>query len=216
MFRKRILSVCALGTVVLLLGFDGIRPAAAHHVLGRPSYGLSEDSNTPPGQQLEMTSGRYFTIFMVFPAFPQPEEPARVNLYLSHLDDGQSYDGEVAFFIRKNGWFKGEEDPLGVQAEDDKVYRQGFIVSEPGNYVIIARFESAGEQHVLEFPTRIGDAASPSAEAIAAAAVILVLLVVTLLQRRRLTRAKISSARDEARDGAAGSTAGNEILGRKH
>jgi hypothetical protein len=199
----------------LLLGFDGIKPAAAHHVLGRPSYGLSEDSNTPPSQQLEMTSGRYFAIFMVFPAFPQPEEPARVNLYLSRLDDGQSYDGEVAFFITKDGWFKGEEDPLGVQAEDDKVYRQSFIVSEPGNYVIIARFESAGEQHVLEFPTRIGDTASSGAAAIAAGGVILVLVVVTLLQRQRLIRAKISSARDEARSDVAGRAVGIQVFGRK-
>ena len=31
--------------------------AAAHHVLGRPAYSLSEDSNTPPSTQAELQIG---------------------------------------------------------------------------------------------------------------------------------------------------------------
>ena len=207
MFRRNILASIALTLLIAaLVAVDSSKPASAHHVLGRPAYGLSEDSNTPPGEQQEMTSGAYVATFMVFPAFPQAAQAARANLYLSRLDDGRAYDGEVSFSIVKDSWFHQEEDPLGVQHEDGKVYRQGFIISEPGNYIIIARFESAGEQHVLEFPTRIGDAPTSTIATIAAAALIVVVLIATGLQRRGLLRAKLSSTRDQMRDHRRGQT----------
>ncbi|MFT5172648.1 MAG: ferredoxin-type protein NapG [Gammaproteobacteria bacterium] len=200
MFHRDILVSIGLTVLLaLLVAADSITPASAHHVLGRPSYGLSEDSNTPPGEQQEMTSGAYVATFMVFPAFPQPEQAARANLYLSRLDDGRAYDGEVMFSIVKDSLFSQEEDALGVQREDGKVYRQGFIISEPGNYIVIARFESAGQQHVLKFPTRIGDAPSSTGVAVAVAALIVVVLIATGMQRRRLLRAKLSSTRDQMR-----------------
>jgi len=34
--------------------------AFAHHVLGRPTYSLNEDSNSPPRMQLETQIGDYF------------------------------------------------------------------------------------------------------------------------------------------------------------
>jgi hypothetical protein len=57
-----------------------ISPAYAHHVLGRPSYSLNEDSNTPPSMQIETRIGNYFVTYMVYPAFPKPGEPGRINL----------------------------------------------------------------------------------------------------------------------------------------
>ena len=49
--------------------------ASAHHVLGRPAYSLSEDSNTPPSLAIETQIGDFFVTYMVFPAFPRAEEP---------------------------------------------------------------------------------------------------------------------------------------------
>ena len=43
-------------------------PATAHHVLGRPSYSLNEDSNTPPSMQVEVQLGDLFVTTMVYPA----------------------------------------------------------------------------------------------------------------------------------------------------
>lgn len=200
MRHKRSVSLMVLGTAIWFLAAGVSSPAVAHHVLGRPSYGLDEHSNTPPGEQLEVTSGKHIATFMAFPAFPQPQEQARVNLYLSTLDGGDSYQGPVAFSIRQEGWFSGDEKPLGVQMMDDMVYRQSFTVSAPGEYVIVARFESGKETHVLEFPLPVGEAASANTLTVGAGAVLIALIVLTLMNRRRFTRAKISHVRDEARD----------------
>jgi len=43
-------------------------PVQAHHVLGRPSYSLSEDSTTPPSMQVETQIGDYYVTYMAFPA----------------------------------------------------------------------------------------------------------------------------------------------------
>ena len=216
MRNKRSVSVMVLGAAIWFFaaGFSG--PAVAHHVLGRPSYGLDEHSNTPPGEQLEVTSGKYIATFMAFPAFPQPHEPARVNLYLSTFDGGDSYEGPVAFSIRKEGWFSGDEKPLGVQIVDDKVYRQSFEVSERGDYVIVARFESGKDVHVLEFPLLIGEAAVSNTLTVGAGAAVIALIVLTLMNRRRFTRAKISHVRDGARDRPPGSGPDHGMLGRGH
>ena len=58
--------------------------AVAHHVLGRPSYSLGEDSNTPSSLQAETQIGDYFVTYMVFPAFPKPERPGRISLSFAH------------------------------------------------------------------------------------------------------------------------------------
>jgi hypothetical protein len=55
--------------------------AGAHHVLGRPTYSLNEDSNTPPSMQVETQIGAYFVSYMAFPAFPKPNEAGRVSVY---------------------------------------------------------------------------------------------------------------------------------------
>ena len=66
-----------------------ISPAYAHHVLGRPSYSLNEDSNTPPSMQIETRIGNYFVTYMVYPAFPKPGEPGRINLYALSIKDNK-------------------------------------------------------------------------------------------------------------------------------
>lgn len=60
-------------------------PSLAHHVLGRPAYSLNEDSTTPPSMQIETQIGSYYVTYMVFPAFPSPNQPGRVNVYASKL-----------------------------------------------------------------------------------------------------------------------------------
>ena len=120
-------------------------PSHAHHVLGRPAYSLNEDSNTPPSMQVETQIGDYFVTYMAFPAFPRPQEPGRVNLYASRIDDGLPFQGEVTFKVRDDSWFNNDEELLGVQPPDDNVYRQGFIFQQEGNYIVTAEFESVNQ-----------------------------------------------------------------------
>jgi hypothetical protein len=171
----------------------------AHHVLGRPSYNLNEDSNTPPSVQVETQIGDYFVTYMAFPAFPRPDQPGRVNLYAKRMDTGEPYRGEVSFKVRNDAWFKVEEELLGVQPADDNVYRQGFEFRRAGKYIIRAEFEAQGEPYVIDFPLRVGDPAPLGPIGITVALLTVVLVGVNLLQRRRLTRTKIRAAHDRAR-----------------
>ncbi|NIP73648.1 MAG: hypothetical protein GWO16_11750 [Gammaproteobacteria bacterium] len=164
-------------------------PVQAHHVLGRPSYGLSEDRNTPPSMQVETQIGEYFVTFMVFPATPEPGEPGRLNLHAARADDGKSLTSPVTFTVRDGGWLTSdEEEVLGVQAPVDSVYRQGFEFSEPGDYVVSAAFEAGGEPYRVDFPLRIGSPVPVGPIGLSVTAVALVLVAVNVLQRRRLQR----------------------------
>lgn len=171
--------------------------AWGHHVLGRPAYALNEDSNTPPALQLEVQIGDYFVTSMVFPAFPRSGEPARVNLYAKHLDDGKPYTGEVRFLVRDDKWFADEPELLGVQPPDDNVFRQGMVFSVDGNYIISAEFEADGEPYVIDFPLRIGSPAPVGPLGFTLGTITVVLVSVSIIQRRRLIRARI---RHEHRD----------------
>lgn len=174
------------GAITLLLASLA---AHAHHVLGRPAYSLSEDSNTPPAMQVETQIGRYFVTFMAFPAFPQPGEPGRVNLYASRIADGRSFDGSVRFSVRDDGWFAdGAEETLGEQMPDDGVYRQGFQFQNAGDYLVRASFEADGEPYTVDFPLRIGDPAPVGPIGLSVAVVALLLLGVNVTQRKRLAR----------------------------
>lgn len=166
-------------------------PSHAHHVLGRPAYSLSEDSNTPPSMQVETQIGDYFVTYMAFPAFPSPQQPGRVNLYASRIDDGTPYIGEVSFKVRDAGWFSEDGELLGVQPSDDNVYRQGFVFQEEGDYVIVAEFESGGEPYIIDFPLRIGEPAAVGPMVIAAAVILIVLIGVSIVQRKRMQRLKV-------------------------
>lgn len=111
--QKFVILVCAL---VLLT-----QPVFAHHVLGRPSYSLSEGSNTPPSMQVETEIGNYFVTYMVFPAFPKANVAGRVNLYISHIDKGVAYDGAHGTrlkFSRADHWHANKEEYFPVFSSD--------------------------------------------------------------------------------------------------
>ncbi len=151
------IAAVALGSVLWLVM---VQATAAHHILGRPAYGLNEDSNTPSSIQGEALVDDYIITFMVFPAFPKPGEPGRIHLYVKPVDGGTPFQGKVAFTLQKDSpipWLTGG-DPvrLGVQPVDDNVFRQGFKAHEAGDYLVNARFEANGKPYHIDFPLRIG------------------------------------------------------------
>ena len=175
--------------------------AAAHHVLGRPAYSLNEDSNTPPAMQAEVQIGDYMVTYMVFPAFPRPNEPGRVNLYATRIDDGKPYDGKVTFTVRDDSWLSwfglgNSGEKLGHQAPDDNVFRQGYLFEEAGDYIVSAAFQADGEPYVIDFPLRIGEPPAIGPLGVAVGVLIVVLVTVSVIQRRRAMTGKIRSAHD--------------------
>ena len=175
-------------------------PNFAHHVLGRPSYSLNEDSTTPPSMQIETQIGSYYVTYMVFPAFPSPNQPGRVNVYASRIDNGQPFQGEMKFKVFTDNFFKKKEAYLGTQAVDDNVFRQGFEFHESGKYIIRAEFESDGEPYQIDFPLLIGEPAKLGPIGFAIGLILIVLLAVNLIQRKRLTGDRIRSAHDQTSD----------------
>ncbi|HCX87751.1 MAG TPA: hypothetical protein DG761_06980 [Gammaproteobacteria bacterium] len=171
--------------------------AYAHHVLGRPSYSLNEDSNTPPSMHVETQIGGYFVTYMVFPAFPKPGEPGRINLYAKRIDSGEPLEGGVTFSVRDDSWWSSKQEQIGTQAPDDTVFRQGFVFSEPGDYIITARFVSDGEPHTIDFPLTIGEKSPFGPLGTAFGVVLAVLIGVKFIQRKRLLRAIIRDAQRE-------------------
>ena len=176
-----------------------LSPAYGHHVLGRPAYSLNEDSNTPPSMHVETRIGEYFVSYMVFPAFPRPNEPGRINLYAKRVDNGEPYEGRVAFSVQDDSWLASNREQLGTQTPDDAVFRQGFVFQEPGDYIITARFDSGGEHHIIDFPLRVGDKSPVGPLGITVGVVLMVLIGVKLIQRKRLLRATIRDAHREKR-----------------
>ena len=195
---KRLVPVALLAASCWLALADF---AVAHHVLGRPAYSLSEDSNTPSSLQAETRIGDYFVTYMVFPAFPKPERPGRISLYVTRIDDGALYVGEVAFTVREASWLAwiglgGGEAGIGIQSLDDGVFRQAFSFHRTGDYIISAAFDADGERHVIDFPLRVGPPSTVGPIGIAVGLLAIVLLSVTLIQRRRTMTGKIRSARE--------------------
>ena len=182
--------LCNLICYGLLLLFS--LPLYAHHVLGRPSYSLNEDSTTPPSMQVETQIGNFYVTYMVFPAFPSPNEPGRVNVYASRIDNGEPFTGQITFKVRDNSWFSNREEILGIQSIDDNVYRQGFEFSEAGKYIIRAEFKAGGEPYQIDFPLQIGDSPALGPIGLTVSIIMIVIIAVNLLQRKRLTSAKIS------------------------
>jgi len=162
----------------------------AHHVLGRPAYSLGADSNTPPSMQVETQIGEYYVTYMAFPAFPKPNQRGRVNLYASRIDNGNTFNGEVIFKVKDDSWFSSKEETLGTQNIDDGVYRQGFVFSKAGAYIITAEFESDGEPYIIDFPLQIGEPDSIGPLGITVAILIFAIVGVNITQRRRLQRIK--------------------------
>lgn len=187
----------ALRVGIFCLLVTGYLSAEAHHVLGRPSYSLGEDSNTPPSMQVETQIGDYYVTYMAFPAFPKANEQGRVNLYASRIDNGLPFVGKVTFKVRDDSWFSSAEEVLGVQEIDDNVYRQGFLFREDGNYIITAEFEAGGEPYTIDFPLRIGTPAPIGPIGITVTVLIAVLLAVNILQRNRKFRLKAQRGKQD-------------------
>ena len=204
MMPKTLLHILfALLTAALWL--SAVDYAAAHHVLGRPAYSLNEDSNTPPSMQAETQIGDYLVTYMVFPAFPQPGKPGRINLYASRLDDGTPFQGKVTFKVRGDSWASwlgigGDWETLGQQPADDNVFRQGYRFHDAGDYIISAEFEAGGEPYVLEFPLRIGPPPAVGPLGFIFGFGLVVFLIISIVQRRRSMTGKIRAAL-EAKDG---------------
>lgn len=192
------------GFLILLTGVVlSLSPSGnvqAHHVLGRPSYSLGDESNTPPAMQIETQIGRYFVNFMAFPAFPVPDEQGRVNLYASRIDDGSPFVGKVTFKVRNDTWWgDAEEEVLGVQEIDDGIYRQGFLFREEGDYIISAEFDSDGEPYLIEFPITIGKPVPVGPIGAVIIVLAFVLVGVNLMQRRRLQRLQAQRHYEDSR-----------------
>ncbi len=186
-----------LKTTVIFFLFFYLISAEAHHVLGRPSYSLGEDSNTPPSMQVETQIGDYYVTYMVFPAFPKPNEAGRVNLYASRIDNGKPFDGKVTFKVRNDSWFSSKEETLGTQSIDDGVFRQGFLFKEGGAYIITASYESGGESYTIDFPLQIGESKSIGPIGWTVFILVLAIVAVNITQRRRLQRLKAQQHRDD-------------------
>lgn len=186
--------------IVFLYSILLIDSVFAHHVLGRPSYSLGADSNTPPSMQIETQIGEFYVTYMAFPAFPKPNQNGRVNLYAARIDNGNTYNGKITFKVKDDSWFAAEEEILGTQNIDDGVYRQGFIFNKSGNYIITAEFESGGEPYIIDFPLRIGEPDSIGPIGIAVVIIILVIVGVNISQRRRLQRMKAQQHHSDLSD----------------
>ncbi len=188
------------GILILMVGSAlGLSSPAtyAHHVLGRPSYSLTEDSNTPPGTQEEAQVGEYLVTYMVFPAFPRPDEPGRVNVYVSAIHTGEPFLGSVGFKVKKDSWFGGHYEPLGNQPPDDNVYRQRFLIDKAGDYVVSVAFNAEGETHQVEFPLRIGAPWPVGPIGAGVVVLVVVLIAANVVRRKRLLTAKLRSAHRE-------------------
>lgn len=185
-------------SVVLLAGMSG---AHAHHILGRPSYALNEDSNTPPSLQVEARIGAYAINYMIYPAFPRPGQAGRINLYVKNAITGNPYVGKITFLVRDNSWaawagFESHEEKLGAQVIDDNVFRQGFIFREPGAYIVRASFDDGDEPHMIDFPLQVGEIPGFGTGTKIAGFVIFVLIALSIFQRRRVMTGRIRSKQD--------------------
>ncbi len=192
------ITAVALGSVLWLVM---VQATAAHHILGRPAYGLNEDSNTPSSIQGEEVIGDYLITFMVFPAFPKPGEPGRIHFYVKPVDGGAPFQGKVAFKVREESaisWLTGG-DPveLGVQPADDNVFRQRFQFHEAGDYLVSAQFEAGGKPYHIEFSLRVGAPPVIGLSEILWGVLIAAIVVVSVVQRRRAMTGKIRGAHDK-------------------
>jgi len=168
--------------------------ALAHHVMGRPSYSLNEDSNTPPSMQIETRIGEYFITSMVFPAFPRPNQTGRINLYASRIDNGKPFQGSVSFSVRDDSWFQSQKELIGEQPVDDNVFRQGFVFRQAGDYIITASFVANNQPYHIDFPLQVGQPSRLGLIGVAVGLMFALLIIVNITQRRALGKAKVRAA----------------------
>jgi hypothetical protein len=182
-----------LGTALLALLifiFGTVVPSVhAHHVLGRPSYSLNEDSNTPPTMQVETQIGEYFVSLTAFPAFPRVGELTVIKISASHLDSDATFNGNVHFQVRDDVWFGGATEDVGIQETPiDGIYSQAVVFQEEGDYIVTAAFEANGAPYRIDFPVRIGNPPPVLPLALAGGALALILIGVPILKRMRKRR----------------------------
>ena len=207
-FRAKV-SILSVPVMVAALLLSSVDFAAAHHVLGRPASSLSDDSNTPPGLQVETRVGDFLVTYMAFPAFPKPGAPGRINLYVTGAGDGTPFQGDVTFKARGDTWLwwlgvGGAQVKLGVQPVDYNVFRQRYLFGEAGDYIITAEFEANGEFHSVDFPLRIGEPSPLGPIGVAVILLVAVLAAVSIIQRRRVMTGKVRGAHGK-RNGKAAS-----------
>lgn len=171
--------------------------SSGHHVLGRPSYNISENSTTPPSVQMEAQLGEMSVTFMTFPAFPKPNEESRLNLYITSMKDGSTYSGEVEFSVRDDSWISSQIETIGRQKLDDNVFRQGVIFKENGDYLVRASFQHNNEPYTIDFPLRVGPNPVIGPIGLTVATIVLILLSVNFIQRKKLQRLKILSQHNQ-------------------
>lgn len=171
----------------------------SHHVLGRPSYSLNEDSNTPPSMAIETQLGEYFITYMVFPAFPKANETGRLNLYATRIDNGMTLAKPITFSVRDDDFFietlgfgdGAKNEIIGIQNIDDGVYRQGFLFKNNGNYIIRAYFEDGGEPYEIDFPLQVGEGNPVGPVGATIGFIFFLLISINIVQRKRIARSKV-------------------------
>ncbi len=166
-------------------------PVQAHHVLGRPAYSLSEDSNTPPGEQIEAQIGNYLVTYMIYPAFPKPNETGRINLYVMHIDRSEPFQGKINFKVRNDDWFGVKSEILGVEEANDNVYRQRFMFKDSGDYIITVELQTETGTISQDFPLRIGKSPIIGPVGTIIISIVLFLIGINVFQRKRIKRLKI-------------------------
>ena len=175
--------------------------SSAHHVLGRPAYSLNEDSNTPPSMVVETQIGDYSITYMVFPAFPQPRQRGRLNVYATRIDNGKTYEGQVSFSVRNDSWLNmlvtPEEELIGTQVIDDGVYRQGFVFEKEGDYIIQAQFIAEEQDYRIDFPLRIGKPSALGPLGITISLLMMLLIGVNFIKRKAVHRARFKQEKKE-------------------
>ncbi len=174
--------------LILFAALFACLPAYAHHILGRPSYNLNGDSNTPPSMEIETQIGNYTIRFLAYPAFPEPMKWGRVHFYARRIDNGKPFDGKVTFTVRDDSWFTKHQEVLGTQGPLDHVYLQGFRFSKAGYYIISANFTSDNQPYVVDFPIRIGKPLPLGPIGLTVVVVVVVLVGVNMLQRKGVKR----------------------------
>lgn len=181
---NRLSNSIALSIILVVIS----APCHAHHVLGKPAYSHSENSATPPSVQIETQIGKYFVTLMAYPAFPKPNEQGRVHLYASRIENSAPLMVPITFKVRDDSWFSSNQEILGAQTPVENIYKQGFVFSKEGDYIITADFNTDGEPYTIDFPLTVGRPFPVGTIGSVAIFIFIVLISVTIIQRHRLQR----------------------------
>lgn len=185
-----------LAGALLAALLSAAQPALAHHILGRPSYGLDADTTETSSIETDSEIGDYNATFMLYPSLPEPGDHGRINLFLAHLPGSPGPDGPIRFSIRHDSWLAyfgllGTMREIGQQVPDDRVYRQAMTIPDDGRYLILASFTAGGKPYEFRFPVQIGEPPVVGPAELVAIVVVLALLVSSVAMRRRVMTGKL-------------------------